>query len=142
MERIKKFILVGSPISLARCRFSGNGHQAPHVFDTQKEIKLLSGLHLRKQMDEEKFAEGIPLEVNCVFYFDIPKSRQNCKNKKMLLIENDLQFGKPDVDNLIKFILDISNRIIYKDDAQVQKVVAEKRYSKYPRTEFIVKTLK
>ena len=34
----------------------------------------------------------------------------------------------PDIDNLVKFILDGMNGLIYKDDAQVVKLIVQKLY--------------
>ena len=45
---------------------------------------------------------------------------------------------KPDIDNVIKAILDGLNEVAYKDDAQVVNVSASKYYSDEPRVEVIV----
>jgi len=45
---------------------------------------------------------------------------------------------KPDLDNLIKLIKDACNKIIWKDDAQVVSIFAEKVYSETPRKEVII----
>lgn len=37
--------------------------------------------------------------------------------------------SRPDIDNFIKFYLDVMNGIAYKDDAQVVKILGEKKYS-------------
>ncbi len=46
---------------------------------------------------------------------------------------------KPDLDNIIKFILDSLNGIFYKDDNQVYRIFAIKLYTdKTPRSEIII----
>ena len=45
---------------------------------------------------------------------------------------------KPDIDNLLKFIMDAGNKILWVDDSQIWKVEMEKVYSLSPRTEIIV----
>ena len=133
MER--KYILAGSPLALARCRASTN-NGILRIWDSQAEIKVISGLQLRKQLgSEEPFPAGIPLEVDCVFYFDIPKSRHKQVH------ENDIMLFKPDIDNLLKFILDASNKVLFRDDSQIAILTSQKRYSQNPRTEFTIKTL-
>ena len=42
---------------------------------------------------------------------------------------------KPDIDNVIKSILDALNGVAYHDDTQVVAVFAEKYYSDTPRVE-------
>ena len=40
---------------------------------------------------------------------------------------------KPDVDNLAKIVLDSLNKIAYDDDAQVCRLLVEKRYGETPQ---------
>lgn len=40
---------------------------------------------------------------------------------------------KPDIDNIVKIILDAMNKFAFKDDTQVTKLEVEKRYSEIPR---------
>ena len=41
---------------------------------------------------------------------------------------------KPDLDNLLKFTKDCLNGVVWKDDAQVFSIIAEKRYDPNPKT--------
>ena len=43
------------------------------------------------------------------------------------------QNKKPDIDNIVKIILDALNKIAFKDDNQITKIEVEKRYSKEER---------
>ena len=61
--------------------------------------------------------------------------------KKRLELENKLHHFKPDLSNLIKFVEDLANGIIYKDDSQISCITACKVYSQYPRTEFTISSL-
>lgn len=45
---------------------------------------------------------------------------------------------KPDLDNIIKIILDSLNGIAYIDDSQVVNLTVEKRYAEKPRVELIL----
>jgi len=42
---------------------------------------------------------------------------------------------KPDVDNLIKLVLDTMNSIFFQDDSQIVELVSSKQYGQTPRTE-------
>ena len=46
--------------------------------------------------------------------------------------------GKPDIDNIIKAVLDGLNGVAFKDDAQVVFISAQKLYSDTPRLVVIV----
>jgi Holliday junction resolvase RusA-like endonuclease len=45
---------------------------------------------------------------------------------------------KPDLDNVMKAVLDALNGVVYADDSQVINLVATKRYSTDPRVEVYV----
>jgi Holliday junction resolvase RusA-like endonuclease len=46
---------------------------------------------------------------------------------------------KPDTDNLLKFLKDCGNGLLWADDSQVSEVHAWKVYSDKPRTEITLK---
>jgi Holliday junction resolvase RusA-like endonuclease len=48
---------------------------------------------------------------------------------------NSYHFFKPDIDNLLKFVLDAASGILYKDDSQICCISAVKRYHVNSRTE-------
>ena len=45
---------------------------------------------------------------------------------------------KPDIDNLIKLVLDALNGVFYVDDAQVMRITASKQYDELARTEITI----
>ena len=40
--------------------------------------------------------------------------------------------GRPDLDNLVKALTDACNGIVWRDDAQIVRLMAEKRYGEQP----------
>jgi Holliday junction resolvase RusA-like endonuclease len=62
----------------------------------------------------------------------IPPSRSKQKDKLI----NTFHVYTPDLSNMIKFVEDIANGILYKDDCQISSIVAHKIYSDTSRTEF------
>lgn len=76
--------------------------------------------------------------IKITFYMPIPKSWSQKKRKEH---EGQLHNKKPDIDNIIKGLFDAANGIIWKDDNQVARVEAEKRYSSQPRIEMEVTLL-
>ena len=77
------------------------------------------------------FDKDIPLAVHIYFGMPIPKS--TTKKNKSLMLEGLLKHTKkPDIDNLIKSVLDGLNGVAWEDDAQIVRISAEKYYSLYP----------
>lgn len=72
------------------------------------------------------------VKVTIIAYFDIPKSTSKKKEAEMLL-ENISPTKKPDIDNIIKIILDAMNKFAFKDDTQVTKLEIEKKYAESPK---------
>ena len=46
---------------------------------------------------------------------------------------------KPDLDNVIKAVLDALNGVAYKDDSRIVRIEARKEYSDSPRLEIHIK---
>ena len=68
------------------------------------------------------------LSVEFVSNFDLPKSTK--KQDKIIMLENKINpIKKPDIDNIVKIILDAMNEIAFKDDTQITKLNVEKKYS-------------
>lgn len=67
------------------------------------------------------------LKVNILAYFSIPKTTKKSEINEML--ENNISpTKKPDIDNIVKVILDSMNKFAFKDDTQITKLEVEKRY--------------
>ena len=63
-------------------------------------------------------------------FFRIPKSWS--KRKKQMAMDGDIRPGKPDVDNILKAVLDALNGIAYKDDQAVVYAMCDKWYNTQP----------
>lgn len=75
-----------------------------------------------------KILEG-RVKVNIIAYFNIPKATKKSDVDKML--SNEISpTKKPDIDNIVKVILDAMNKIAFKDDTQITKLEVEKKYGK------------
>ena len=65
--------------------------------------------------------------VDCVFYAPVPKSWTKAKRQQAL--EGKLAYtSRPDIDNLVKLVLDALNGTAYEDDAQITGLSAQKVY--------------
>lgn len=86
---------------------------------------------LIKQYFKIKYPRYIPFEnrvsVKIVAQFKIPKTAT--KKEKELISEGKLSpTKKPDIDNIIKIVLDALNKMAFKDDNQITKLEVEKHY--------------
>lgn len=72
----------------------------------------------------------IPVKLTIEFHFLPPKSYSKAKLQKIL--NGQLMYTKkPDVDNLVKGVMDALNGTLYHDDNQVVMVSALKKYSTF-----------
>ena len=122
--------VLGDPIPLNRPKVCRRGSFV-HMYDPQKMEKERIQWQIRSLYKETPIL--FPIEMDIVFAVPIPKSASKVKRRYML--QGDLYpMKKPDIDNLIKFILDCLNGILFHDDSQVQIIHARKVYSDSPRT--------
>ena len=86
--------------------------------------------------NEIKYPKYEPLEnrvsVKIVAYFSIPKNTSKKMTEKML--DGSVSpTKKPDIDNIVKIVLDSLNKMAFKDDNQITKLEVEKIYSEKER---------
>jgi len=111
------------PIPKGRPRFTRSGHSytPKRTKDYEKIIKTIAQEHVSKG---DCFT--MPVQVNANFHFQVPKSYSQSKRNDCL---NGVLLPKPDLDNLLKSLLDALNGICFQDDTLVQKIRASKRYA-------------
>lgn len=87
--------------------------------------------NLIKQYFKIKYPRYVPLEnrvsVKIIAYFKIPKATSK-KNTESMLNGEIAPTKKPDIDNIVKIILDALNKMAFKDDNQITKLEVEKVY--------------
>lgn len=93
---------------------------------------MIHGISLVSQHDSEEKFKG-PLHLEVTFFMPIPHTSSR---KKVTNLLGAYHHKKPDLDNLIKYICDISNGILFDDDATISSVFAKKLYADTSRTEF------
>lgn len=99
-------------------------------------IAILSALN---NLDKEIYdlviknaKKDVPISLSLVFGFSFPKSYTVKKKNELLGQPHTLL---PDLDNLIKNVLDRGNGILWQDDNFIYKIEAKKIYSVKPRIE-------
>lgn len=81
-----------------------------------------------------------PLKITVKAYFGLYKSYTK-KRREACLSGQEVPTKKPDIDNIVKGIMDSLNGVIYHDDKQVIQLVAFKAYAEKPRVEVTVEEL-
>lgn len=112
---IKGFIGM-KPVAWARPRFNnGRGFELLKVKNAKAHFQWLA----RKEMGLPELSDS-PLKVELDFhYIKAPKPKRHLK---------EFPAKRPDIDNLVKFVLDAGNDYLWKDDDQIVDITAVKNY--------------
>jgi len=128
-RRSKSYIIDLPPVAWQRPGQNGNVR-----YDAQKNPKLLFGLHINKEHNNER-PFTTPISIDIVFSQKYPKS----KSKKLNLIWWDTT---PDIDNLEKFLYDTLQECgVIANDKLIVQVSQKKIYSDRARVEFTITEL-
>jgi Holliday junction resolvase RusA-like endonuclease len=131
-----EFTLDAEPVAKARARAGAGGrfYTPKKTSDYESIVALQAKVAI---FGLPKFDSACCLSL--VFHMPIPKSWS--QKKRAQAISGEIKHtSKPDLDNLIKAIKDGLNGIVWVDDAQVVRVVAEKKYSENPGVECCVES--
>ena len=130
-----RFEVAGEVIGKGRPRFtrSGRTYTPKKTLDYEKTIK-------RAYLNKYTYLSKKSLRIKICAYLEVAKSHSKVKKQKMLA--NELQCTKkPDVDNIVKVVLDALNKVAYQDDTQVVELVAIKRWSNESRLKVIIEEI-
>ena len=136
-EKIK-IIVEGDPIPKARHRLT-TIHGYARQYDPQQKDKENFIRKLKKLTNFKEYINQ-PLEVDLTFHlnaiFGPSKPESN-----MRLWGYTLPKKKPDIDNLVKFVLDCGNGVLWEDDRLIVELSSKKIFSKNPCTIISIKML-
>lgn len=124
----------GVPVSKKRPRFFRRGNHVG-TYNPQECEESKTMWHIAQAMQGRKPFEG-PLEIWMTFFLPIPDSMPKFKRK--VIEANPAHTKKPDLDNLIKHILDAANGVLFVDDRQIHAIHCSKEYSHEPKTRVLV----
>lgn len=121
-----EFTITGTPTGKERVRFF-NGHAVtPKKTRTyEAQIRYEASHAVEHMVEQPDFCA--PCSVRISAFYPIPASYT--KKKRMQIAEHGCSVvrpGKPDLDNVIKSVLDGMNGIVFSDDVQVVRLSAEK----------------
>ena len=118
-------IVPGKPTAKGRPRaFNPKGEGGIRTFTPEKTVVAENLVKIMWIKDRRPKLNGcIRMHVYC--YFKIPKSYSK---KKHNLLDGQFYDKLPDVDNLIKMIMDGLNEVAFDDDKQIVECFVCKRY--------------
>ena len=129
MRNLVELTILGEPFGKQRPRVIARGKGASRAFTPKKTVNYENYIKLlyRQKYKNFKFEDKVPLYVQIAAFYKIPPSKP--KYIKDLMFRGEmLPTKKPDVDNIIKIILDSLNGLAYKDDAQIVACTCQKLY--------------
>lgn len=122
------FIVVyGQPKSKGRPRFArGRAYTPASTLQYERLVAAAA-----REVISQPISENVQADIIAVYR--IPKSWP--KAQQAAAARGDIMPTRPDIDNVIKIILDGLNGAAYVDDEQVHMISAEKTYGDEPRVE-------
>lgn len=123
---IYEFEVPGKIIGKGRPRlnsYTGNVYTPTRT----KDYETLIEQYFLLKYPRFKMLEG-RIKISMIAYFSIPKATKKSMLEDML--EDKISpTKKPDIDNIVKIVLDSMNRFAFKDDIQITKLEVEKKYA-------------
>ena len=123
----------GAPIAKKRPRFARRGKFVTTYNDQQTEEGKFICLMQTQLNGHKPIPTGTPITMEISFYMPFPAS-MSAKKRKVAY-----HTKKPDLDNMIKFVKDCANGVLWHDDSQVMGIKASKIYSDEPKTIFVLR---
>lgn len=123
------FEIPGEPRGKGRPRFSRRSGAAYTDKKTAAYENLVAVAY------RAKYPDALPIETAVVLtataYMSIPKSTS--KKRRAAMLAGEIRpTKKPDIDNVLKAVLDGLNGLAFRDDSQVVTIAIRKKYSETP----------
>ena len=125
------FTIPGDPRGKGRPRATIIGGHARMFTDTKTAsyenlVKLAASRALggREPLDE-------PLTITVMVRM-VPASSHSAKKRAAMLSGEIMPTKLPDIDNVVKAVLDGCNKVAFRDDALIVRLVSEKNYASVP----------
>jgi Holliday junction resolvase RusA-like endonuclease len=132
------FTIYGDPVPKGRPRFSTRG-KFPVAYTPEKTKNYESdvGMMAKSAMGSSEPLEGA-LEAFIYVTFPVPASYSK-KRTEACLSNSEKHTKKPDLDNVVKAVLDGMSDIVFLSDSQITSIHATKVYGEVAKVEVIVR---
>jgi len=117
----------GEPISKARHRSTRGGR----MYSPQTEVEAAFRWELKRKLPENYKPSLSPFKIKVIAVFARPKSHYGTGRNSGKLKASAPKFctNAKDADNILKFVCDAMNMIVYKDDRQGIEMCCEKHWA-------------
>ena len=139
-----RFTVLGDPVAKARPKFRTVTTKSGKTFGSAYTPKKSTSFeNLVKTSFSAQVGAVVPTELGVKLkvtaYFMPPQATPKYRKE---LIRTTLVpvLKKPDIDNVVKSVLDALNQVVYQDDKQVYSMICNKFFSFRPRTEVTIIT--
>ena len=141
MEENDVVIVYGEPKGKARPRtVTVNGFVQTFTPKTTRDYEAQIRKEYRRQKGK-KWSKEYPLKLIVDAYCRIPKYYTKL-NRQMAIEGSKRPIKVPDLDNIIKIVLDALNKVAYEDDCQVVEIKSKKFFSEVERLEIKLEEIK
>jgi Holliday junction resolvase RusA-like endonuclease len=132
------FTVYGHPVAKGRPRFSTRG-KFPVAYTPEKTKTYESevGMMAKVAMGASKALEGA-LEAFIYVTFPVPASYSK-KRTEACLNDFEKHTKRPDLDNVIKSVIDGMDKIVFDNDSQITSIHATKVYGEVAKVEVMVR---
>ena len=127
-----EFFVPGQPVGKGRPRVTIHGTYTPaRTREAEKAVRT----EAMKALSEVDVCQDFPntvtgVKIKVFAKYRIPKSWDN--KSKYEARHGLLVPGKPDLDNVVKLVMDALNGVLYPDDKAVEEITASKAFDEVP----------
>ena len=140
--RVWSFEYLGQPMPKQSVKGGKFGYYAPpKVVKRSKSIKQLAQYLANEQGQPGTVCIDGPLTIDVIFYF--PWTGTDSDKQRKFLTVNGLDFRakRPDLDNLLKLLLDALEGVFYADDRLIVLQRVMKKSSTKPRVQIVMREI-
>jgi Holliday junction resolvase RusA-like endonuclease len=132
------FTIYGHPVAKGRPRFSTRG-KFPVAYTPEKTKTYESevGMMAKAAMGASKVLDGA-LEAFIYVTFPVPTSYSK-KRTEACLNDTEKHTKRPDLDNVIKAVIDGMDKIVFNNDSQITSIHSTKVYGEVAKVEVMVR---
>jgi len=132
------FTVYGHPVAKGRPRFSTRGKFfVAYTPEKTKTYESEVGMMAKAAMGASKALEGA-LEAFIYVTFTVPASYSK-KRTEACLSDTEKHTKRPDLDNVIKSVIDGMDKIVFDNDSQITSIHSTKVYGEVAKVEVMVR---
>lgn len=137
MNTALEFTIPGDPRGKGRPRATTIGGHARMFTDAKtasyENLVKLAASHALG--DRDPLDEALRIEVSVRM---VPAASHSAKKRAAMLSGEIMPTKLPDIDNVVKAVLDGCNKVAFRDDALIVSLIASKSYSATPGVDVVI----